>query len=417
MKCFHLSGCERGGYDGDGVLTVPRIGRFSLSRSQSVASSTSEAKLSAPNSGGSGAGPFSGRELGRRLEELRVFGIDELRAATKGFSRALVIGEGGFGCVYRGVIRVPGDKDGKTMDVAVKQLSKGGTQGIQRLLVYELMRNKSLDDHLLSRVSTILPWPLRLKVALGAARGLAYLHEGMESQLIFRDFKTSNILLDKDFNAKLSDFGLVREGPIEDDGHVSTALPLTFCIPLFSCPGCGHHRLCGPRVPRDGRLTSKSDVWSFGVVLYELITGRRSLDRNLPKSEQKLLRWVRPYAADPKKFHLIVDPRLAGEYCTKSAQALAALADRCLQRQPRSRPKMSEVVEILTGIIEASDVDFSVAPGRGGAAAASAAAEPSSQRQAYSVGESTPHRARSSTPFLYRSWWTMGLFDACRPAH
>ncbi|CAA7389700.1 unnamed protein product [Spirodela intermedia] len=437
MKCFHLSGCERGGYDGDGVLTVPRIGRFSLSRSQSVASSTSEAKLSAPNSGGSGAGPFSGRELGRRLEELRVFGIDELRAATKGFSRALVIGEGGFGCVYRGVIRVPGDKDGKTMDVAVKQLSKGGTQGhkewitevnflgvlshphlvkligycaeddergIQRLLVYELMRNKSLDDHLLSRVSTILPWPLRLKVALGAARGLAYLHEGMESQLIFRDFKTSNILLDKDFNAKLSDFGLVREGPIEDDGHVSTAV-------------VGTIGYAAPEYLETGRLTSKSDVWSFGVVLYELITGRRSLDRNLPKSEQKLLRWVRPYAADPKKFHLIVDPRLAGEYCTKSAQALAALADRCLQRQPRSRPKMSEVVEILTGIIEASDVDFSVAPGRGGAAAASAAAEPSSQRQAYSVGESTPHRARSSTPFLYRSWWTMGLFDACRPAH
>lgn len=128
MKCFHLTGWERGGCDGDGALSVPRIGRFPLSRSQSVASSTGEAKVSAPNGGDPAAGPFSGRELGRRLEELRVFRIDELKAATKGFSRALVIGEGGFGCVYRGVIRVPGGKDGKTMDVAVKQLSKGGTQ-------------------------------------------------------------------------------------------------------------------------------------------------------------------------------------------------------------------------------------------------------------------------------------------------
>lgn len=170
-----------------------------------------------------------------------------------------------------------------------------------------------------------------------------------------------------------------------------------------------------PEYLESGRLTSKSDVWSFGVVLYELITGRRSLDRNLPRSEQKLLRWVKPYAADPKKFHLIVDPRLGGEYCTKSARALAALADRCLQRQPKSRPRMSEVVEILSGIIEASGVDLSVAPGGGRAAAA--AAEPSTQRRAYSVGESTLHRARSSTPFLYRGWWSMGLFDACRPAH
>lgn len=106
-----------------------------------------------------------------------------------------------------------------------------------------------------------------------------------------------------------------------------------------------------PEYVQTGRLTAKSDVWSFGVVLYELITGRRALERNLPRSEQKLLEWVRPYASDSKKFHLIVDPRLEGQYYIKSVQKLASLANKCLMKQPKSRPKMSEVVEILGNII------------------------------------------------------------------
>lgn len=106
-----------------------------------------------------------------------------------------------------------------------------------------------------------------------------------------------------------------------------------------------------PEYVQTGRLTAKSDVWSFGVVLYELITGRRALERNLPRSEQKLLEWVRPYVSDSKKFHLIVDPRLEGQYYIKSAQKLASLANKCLMKQPKSRPKMSEVVERLGNII------------------------------------------------------------------
>ncbi|XVE59255.1 hypothetical protein DITRI_Ditri05aG0031300 [Diplodiscus trichospermus] len=211
-------------------------------------------------------------------------------------------------------------------------------RGIQRLLVYELMCNKSLEDHLLARMPLLLPWVPRLKIAQDAARGLAYLHEEMDFQLIFRDFKTSNILLDEDFNAKLSDFGLARLGPAEGFGHVSTTV-------------VGTIGYAAPEYVQTGRLTAKSDVWSFGVVLYELITGRRALERNLPRSEQKLLEWVRPYVSDSKKFHLIVDPRLEGQYCMNSAQKLASLANKCLMKNPKSRPKMSEVVEILSNII------------------------------------------------------------------
>ncbi|XP_071720257.1 serine/threonine-protein kinase PCRK1-like isoform X2 [Rutidosis leptorrhynchoides] len=212
-------------------------------------------------------------------------------------------------------------------------------RGIQRLLVYELMRNKSLEDHLLGRVDSTLSWMKRLLIARGAARGLAYLHEEMDFQLIFRDLKTSNILLDDDFNPKLSDFGLARQGPTAGLSHVSTAV-------------VGTIGYAAPEYLHTGRLTSKSDVWSFGVVLYELITGRRAVERNLPRNEQKLLEWVKPYLSDSKKFHLLMDPRLEGDYSLKSARKLASLANKCLIKNPKSRPKMSEVVEMLGKIID-----------------------------------------------------------------
>ncbi|KAF6137785.1 hypothetical protein GIB67_040493 [Kingdonia uniflora] len=212
-------------------------------------------------------------------------------------------------------------------------------RGMQRLLVYELMPNKSLEDHLIARLLSPLPWIMRLKIANDAARGLAYLHEEMDFQLIFRDFKTSNVLLDEDFNAKLSDFGLARQGPSEGLGHVSTSV-------------VGTVGYAAPEYVQTGRLTAKSDVWSFGVVLYELITGRRSVDKNLPRSEQKLLDWVKPFVSSgSKKIHLIMDTRLEGQFSPCSAQKLVSLANKCLMKQPKSRPKMSEVVEILGQII------------------------------------------------------------------
>lgn len=331
--------------------------------------------------------PVTRRGFSLLAQNWRV--CNDLKSAACGVSRNLLIGEGGFGCVYRGVVDVNFDNSDNVrvsdsedyqcnhsanskIDVAVKQLNRYGYQGhkewinevnwlgvikhpnlvklvgycaeddergMQRLLVYELMKNKSLEDHLLGRVPSPLPWMTRLKIAQDAARGLAYLHEEMDFQLIFRDFKTSNVLLDEDFNAKLSDFGLARLGPAEGYSHVSTSV-------------VGTVGYAAPEYVLTGKLTIKSDVWSFGVVLYELITGRRAVEKNLPRNEQKLLEWVRPFISDSKKFHSIVDSRLEGQYCKISAQRLASLANKCLAKQPKARPKMSEVVEVLGNIID-----------------------------------------------------------------
>ncbi|XP_061345753.1 serine/threonine-protein kinase PCRK1-like [Gastrolobium bilobum] len=311
--------------------------------------------------------------LSQRPSNLRVFTVSELKSATKNFSRSVMIGEGGFGCVYQGLIRSVEDPS-RRIEVAVKQLSKRGMQGhrewvtevnvlgivehpnlvklvgycadddergIQRLLIYEYMPNRSVEHHLSHRAETPLPWSRRLKIAQDAARGLTYLHEEMDFQIIFRDFKSSNILLDEQWKAKLSDFGLARLGPSDGLTHVSTAV-------------VGTMGYAAPEYIQTGRLTSKNDVWSYGVFLYELITGRRPLDRNRPKGEQKLLEWIKPYLSDGKKFELILDPRLDKKQVIKSAQKLAIIANRCLVKNPKSRPKMSEVLEMVNGIVEPS---------------------------------------------------------------
>ncbi|KAJ3691227.1 hypothetical protein LUZ61_020391 [Rhynchospora tenuis] len=306
----------------------------------------------------------------QRGQKLRVFEFEELRAATNDFNRALKLGEGGFGTVFKGFLKGR-DSNGERLVVAVKRLKQRSLQGHkqwlaevlflgvvehpnlvkligycavdgetsnQRLLVYEFMPNKTLEDHLFSRAYPPLSWDLRLQIILGAAEGLVYLHGGLEVQIIFRDFKASNVLLDKEFKPKLSDFGLAREGPTASKTHVSTAV-------------VGTHGYAAPDYIQTGHLTAKSDVWSFGVVLYELLTGRRSLERNRPLAEQKLLNWVKQYPPEATNFSVIMDPRLRNQYPPKAAREVARLANRCLVKDPKQRPSMAEVSQVLKEII------------------------------------------------------------------
>ncbi|XP_060201524.1 serine/threonine-protein kinase PCRK1-like isoform X3 [Lycium barbarum] len=372
MKCFPF-------YTGE-KKEEPNTVKSNSGLSSSSALSDRELRQSRLESGSQNASDTSTESRGRsqfpslsdRPSDLRVFTFSELKAATKNFNRITKIGEGGFGCVYKATVK-SGEDSVKKIDVAVKQLGRRGLQGhkewvtevnflgvaehrnlvklvgycaeddergIQRLLVYEYMPNRSVENHLSARSETLLSWPMRLKIAQDAARGLTYLHEEMDVQIIFRDFKSSNILLDEQWNAKLSDFGLARLGPPEGQSHVSTAV-------------VGTMGYAAPEYVQTGRLTSKSDVWSYGVFLYELITGRRPLDRNRPRSEQKLLEWVKPYISDSKKFQKIIDPRLESKI-SRSAQKLSIVANRCLVRHPKSRPKMSEVLEMVNKVVEAS---------------------------------------------------------------
>ncbi|XP_059305844.1 serine/threonine-protein kinase PCRK1-like isoform X2 [Lycium ferocissimum] len=372
MKCFPF-------YTGE-KKEEPNTVKSNSGLSSSSALSDREFRQSRLESGSQNASDTSTESRGRsqfpslsdRPSDLRVFTFSELKAATKNFNRITKIGEGGFGCVYKATVK-SGEDSVKKIDVAVKQLGRRGLQGhkewvtevnflgvaehrnlvklvgycaeddergIQRLLVYEYMPNRSVENHLSARSETPLSWAMRLKIAQDAARGLTYLHEEMDVQIIFRDFKSSNILLDEQWNAKLSDFGLARLGPPEGQSHVSTAV-------------VGTMGYAAPEYVQTGRLTSKSDVWSYGVFLYELITGRRPLDRNRPRSEQKLLEWVKPYISDSKKFQKILDPRLESKI-SRSAQKLSIVANRCLVRNPKSRPKMSEVLEMVNKVVEAS---------------------------------------------------------------
>ncbi|KAL0319444.1 UNVERIFIED_CONTAM: Serine/threonine-protein kinase RIPK [Sesamum angustifolium] len=273
---------------------------------------------------------------------LHIFTLAELKVITSNFSSSNFLGEGGFGPVHKG------HREWLTEVVLLGQLRHPNLVKLigycceeeHRLLVYEYMARGNLENHLF-RISP-LPWLTRMKIAVGAAKGLAFLH-GEEKPVIYRDFKTSNILLDSNCNAKLSDFGLAKDGPEGDDTHVSTRI-------------MGTHGYAAPEYVMTGHLTTMNDVYSFGVVLLELLTGKRAMDKKRPGREQNLVEWAKPYLKDHHKLDRLMDPRLEGQYSTEGAKKVAALAHQCLNHYPKSRPSMKHVVKILETILEYTDI-------------------------------------------------------------
>ncbi|CAN0901252.1 Serine/threonine-protein kinase RIPK [Linum grandiflorum] len=308
--------------------------------------------------------------------KLYVFTFAELRLITQNYARVNLLGEGGFGPVYKGFVDDKLKPGLKAQPVAVKSLDLDGLQGHkewvaeiiflgqlrhphlvkligycyeeeQRALVYEYMPRGSLENQLFRRFSATLPWTTRMKIALGAAKGLAFLHE-TEKPVIYRDFKTSNILLDSDHTAKLSDFGLAKDGPEGEETHIITRV-------------MGTQGYAAPEYVMTGHLTTMSDVYSFGVVLLELLTGRRSMDETRAYKEQSLVGWGRPLLKDPNKLGRVMDPRLEGHYSESGAQKAAALAYKCLSHNPKHRPTMTHVVVVLDSIQNQTDDDAAAA--------------------------------------------------------
>uniref|UniRef100_A0A453KTZ8 Protein kinase domain-containing protein n=1 Tax=Aegilops tauschii subsp. strangulata TaxID=200361 RepID=A0A453KTZ8_AEGTS len=210
-----------------------------------------------------------------------------------------------------------------------------------RMLVYEFMSAGSLEKHLFKSTNGSLPWMTRMKIAVGAAKGLALLH-GADPPVIYRDFKASNILLDSDYNTKLSDFGLAKDGPQGDATHVTTRV-------------MGTHGYAAPEYIMTGHLTAKSDVYSFGVVLLELLSGRQSVDRARRPREQNLVDWARPYLKRSDKLHQVIDSALECQYSCKGAEVAALVAYKCLSQNPKSRPSMREVVKALEPVLDMDD--------------------------------------------------------------
>ncbi|XP_049348165.1 probable serine/threonine-protein kinase PBL18 [Solanum verrucosum] len=296
---------------------------------------------------------------------LRALLLSELAKATTNFHSDCLLGEGGFGYVYKGWLcndTLTAATPGSGLGVAVKKLKPRGLQGHKewlsevnylgqlrhpnlvkligfclegenRLLVYEFMPRGSLENHLFPKSAPVLPWATRIKVAIAAARGLLFLHD-VEPQVIYRDFKASNILLDSEFNAKLSDFGLAKSGPTGDHSHVSTQV-------------MGTQGYTAPEYLATGKLTAKCDVYSFGVVLLELLTGRHVMDKRKAGAEQNLIEWATPYLHDKKKLFRIIDTKLEGQYPRKAATIAATLALHCVHPESRGRPDMSFVLSAL----------------------------------------------------------------------
>ncbi|XP_034228958.1 receptor-like serine/threonine-protein kinase ALE2 isoform X2 [Prunus dulcis] len=330
-------------------ISYPGIGSI---LSSSIASSTSVSLMST---------------MATSILSVKTFPLAELEKATNKFSSQRVLGEGGFGRVYHGIM-----EDGT--EVAVKVLTRDNQnqngdrefiaevemlsrlhhrnlvkligiciEGRTRSLVYELVHNGSVESHLhgVDKKKGPLDWDARMKIALGAARGLAYLHEDSNPRVIHRDFKASNVLLEADFTPKVSDFGLAREAT-EGSHHISTRVMGTF----------GY---VAPEYAMTGHLLVKSDVYSYGVVLLELLSGRKPVDMAHPPGQENLVTWARPLLTSREGLQQLVDPALAGTYDFDDMAKVAAIASMCVHPEVTHRPFMGEVVQALKLIYNDTD--------------------------------------------------------------
>uniref|UniRef100_A0A0D6R6Q6 Protein kinase domain-containing protein n=1 Tax=Araucaria cunninghamii TaxID=56994 RepID=A0A0D6R6Q6_ARACU len=294
---------------------------------------------------------------------LRLFTYEELSSACNGFSQERCVCEGSVSLVYKAYIK--DETSGQKIEVAItrflvnSQTHKEFVNDVntiallqhqnlckligyharenacERMLVYEMAPHGSLDQLLYGRANgPPIDWSTRMRIALGAAQGLAYLHEEGPFQAMYSDFKAANILIDKDFSAKLIDYGFASYSQDMDSASNS----------------CTASAYLAPETLARGFLTPKSNVWSFGVVLLELLTGRRNMGNVYPKEERNLVKWTKFYLTDEYRLSLIMDPRLKGRFSGKAGKIVADLALRCLQKEPCERPTMRVAVEMLKSV-------------------------------------------------------------------
>eukprot|EP01018_Ginkgo_biloba_P039159 Gb_20558 [translate_table: standard] len=297
---------------------------------------------------------------------LRSFSWEELAGACQNFSPEFFCRDGGSGPVYKAPLSFNGGENKTDADITriVSTLPKSirkwllelksmarlehphlckvigfyaensscptDEKPVSRVVVYASMLNGSLDGLLYGRTGRPpLDWPSRVKIAFGSAQGLEFLHQISPSSVAYRCFQTINVQVDKDFNAKLSDYCFASNASSNPDIAEAYSAPETVKL---------------------GEVSPESNVWSFGVVLLELLTGRQNMDMVFPKEEQNLVKFSRPYLVNERKLYLIMDPELKGFYPTKMAKKLADLALRCLEEDPTQRPSMREIVTVIGSV-------------------------------------------------------------------
>ncbi|KAJ6934265.1 hypothetical protein NC651_009336 [Populus alba x Populus x berolinensis] len=281
-----------------------------------------------------------------------------LQAATNNFQEVDVLGEGGRGCLYKAcfsekllaaVKRFEGEEQDieREFENELNWLTKTHHQNIisllgycihgeTRFLVYEMMQNGSLESQLHGPThGSALTWNLRMKIAVDVARGLEYLHEHCNPPVVHRDLKSSNILLDSNFNAKLSGFGLAVASGIQNK-NIKLSGTLGYVAPEYLL---------------DGKLTDKSDVYAFGVLLLELLIGRKPVEKMSPDHFQFIVSWAMPRLADRSKLPNVVDPVIKDTTNLKHLYQVAAVAVLCVQQEPSYRPLITDVLHSLIPLV------------------------------------------------------------------